>query len=96
MIQIIILPLAIIGAVTCSAVTSALLYYIYTGKLRPNMKFRNALGEVRYTYAIPLFIIPAVFTGYVELGWNGFILGLMIGLGMILYLIILQWLLGPV
>lgn len=94
--QNIILIFAVIGAVATCLVTSALLYYMYSGELRPNMQFRNAIGEVKYTYALPVFIIPAILTGTVELGWNGFIFGLAVGLSMILYLIILQWLFGPV
>lgn len=87
---------AVIGVIFTIATCSALLYLIFKGKLRPNMSFRNAMGEVRYDYSILIFVLPAAFFGGVKLGWEGIISGIMIGFAMILYLIILQWLMGPV
>lgn len=85
-----------IGIIFTIATCSALLYLIFVGKLRPNMSFRNAIGEVRYSYSIILFVLPAVLYGGVELGWEGAIIGAMLGIAMILYLIILQWIMGPI
>ena len=94
--SVLISSLAIIGGITVLSVTSALLYYTYTGELRPNISFRNAMGEIRYSYVIALFVLPAVITGSIELDWDGVIFGLLIGFGFILYIIMIQWIMGPI
>lgn len=87
--------LAIIGGFSVLCASTIMIYLSYRRTI-PSMKFRTALGEIRYKYAIALFILPAVIMGGVELGWQGALFGLMVGLGLIVYIIILQWLIGPV
>lgn len=80
------------GAVTTTA-TLALLWYLATRRPTPNMRFRDALGEIDWGYGFVFFIGPGLLVGLQE----GIpILGAALGTAFVLFMVSLEWWFGPV
>lgn len=88
--------LAFIGTITVLVVTAALLWYIIMRRPTPNATLKEAVTSIRYDYAIAFFVLLPGLAGIQEFGPEGFLYGAILGSCFILYIIALQWWLGPV
>lgn len=85
-----------VGAVVCTAAAAALLWYLVTRRPTPDATMREAVGEIRWSYAFALFIAPCAVVGIQEFGGVfGGIVGGFVGSLPVAWMVVLSWWFGP-
>jgi len=84
----------VVGGVVTTTATAAFAYYVVTRRPTPDMKIRDAIREIRWSYALAFFVLPCAGVAILE----GFSLPLALAYGFALpvLMVLFAWWGGPI